>query len=307
MSLRSRLVYTLLRIIRRKQRFASVAGLRAAIARDRRAGRVEPSRRMVRRLRVQCHELRGSPVYTLAPRREAGAGHVLYLHGGAYVFGIARQHWQFLARLVDRLGCTITVPLYPLAPEHTHEDALALAVRVYRDLARAVAPSELTLMGDSAGGGMSLALAQLLAGERLPQPAHVVLLAPWLDATMSDPATASLEPLDPMLAAPGLVEAGRMYAGRDDPRDPRISPLYGRLDGLAPLSLFVGTRDILLVDARRLRARAAAEGVPLDYLELDGMFHGWVVLPLPEAAQVVEQITAIVARTPRYTQTLRQA
>jgi acetyl esterase/lipase len=307
MSLRGRVFYLVFRILRRKRRFASAAALRASIAEARRVGRAEPSRCLASRLRVQKHAVDGCPVYTIGPRRDPGPRHVLYLHGGAYVFGIVKQHWQFVGRLVDRLGCTVTVPLYPLAPEHTHEDALALLLRIYRDLLREVSPPVLTIMGDSAGGGLGLALAQLLADHALPQPGNIVLLSPWLDVTMSAPGLAALEPLDPVLAAPGLVEAGRMWAGERDPRDPRISPLNGRLEGLAPISLLIGTRDLFLADARRLRERAAREGAKLEYREFERMYHAWIFLPMPEAARAAEQIDAILERTPHDTQARRRA
>lgn len=169
-----------------------------------------------------------------------------------------------------------------------------MLLQLYRDLVTETDPDDLTLMGDSAGGGLALALAQELRNKRLPQPARVLLLSPWLDVTMTNSDIAQLDRRDPMVSVPGCIAAGRMYAGGLDPCDPRISPLNGDLRGLAPITLFIGTRDVLVSDCRKLRARAPVEGVPLDYHESEGMLHDWMLLELPESEPALEQIIALV-------------
>jgi acetyl esterase/lipase len=115
-------------------------------------------------------------------------------------------------------------------------------------------------MGDSSGGGICLALAQRLREENLPQPRRIVLLAPWLDASLSNPEIAALDNIDPFLDEDGLKYAGSVYARDVDPKNYLVSPLYGSLRGLARVTLFIGTCDILFPDCRKLRDLAAAEG-----------------------------------------------
>jgi epsilon-lactone hydrolase len=297
-SLQSRLLKVLLRLTRRKRRFASTANLRAALARMGRHRDSAPPLGLLARLDVSRYTVRGSPVYLLAPSDGSGDRHVLYLHGGAYVDGMVKPHWQFLERLVDASGCSVTVPLYPLAPEHTHADVFDLVRPVYRALASAVPPGKLVLMGDSAGGGMALALAQSLLSERLAQPARIVLMSPWLDVTLSNPRIGELEPIDPLLAVPGLREAARRYAGDSDLRDPMISPINGPLAGLAPITLFTGTHELLLADARRFRETATAQGAALTYFEYPDMVHAWPLLPLPEARRAMRQIVEAIGGGP---------
>ena len=149
-------------------------------------------------------------------------------------------------------------------------------------------------MGDSAGGGLALALAQSFRDEGHPQPARIVLISPWLDVTMTEPRLEHQDARDPYLGATGLAEAGRRYAGPLDESDPRVSPLNGSMEGLAPIAVFIGTRDVLLPDARRLRKAAAAADVPIDYHEHDGMIHNWPMRRLPEAHQALTQLTHFI-------------
>ncbi len=141
---------------------------------------------------------------------------------------------------------------------------------------------------------MTLVLAQEPRAAKRPQPANLVLLSPWLDITMRDPAIATIDRRDPYLSSPGLMEAGRLYAGSLDPCGPRLSPLFGELAGLGRISLFTGTRDVLYSDARRLRAEAARCGIDIDYIEYEDMFHGWMLQAIPEARQATRQLIDIL-------------
>jgi acetyl esterase/lipase len=149
-------------------------------------------------------------------------------------------------------------------------------------------------MGDSSGGGISLALAQLLREKRREQPRNVILLSPWLDASLSNPEIPAFDKIDPFLGIEGLKYAAGIYVRDVDPKHYLVSPVYGSLKDLAPISLFVGTRDILLPDCRKLRDRAAAEGVALNYREYEAMLHDWMLISLPESKQALKEIVEII-------------
>ena len=110
--------------------------------------------------------------------------HVLYTHGGAYVSPLSEPHWEIVGQLIEAGGAAVTVATYPLAPEHTHEAAYQLLERVYRGLLTRVPHERIVLCGDSAGGGLALGQALYYRDRSLPTAGHVVLLAPWLDATL---------------------------------------------------------------------------------------------------------------------------
>lgn len=288
-----------LRLVRRKQRFSSAQALHEEIRRRRVAGRAYPSRRLLARHAVSEERIAGMEVCTVQPRGGPAHGearHILYLHGGGYVFDIVSQHWDFIGKLVDALGCAVTVPIYPLAPEHNHRDVFAGMLPLWQALQQRYPGADLTVMGDSAGGGMALALAQLLRDGGQPLPRRLVLLSPFLDATGENPGIDALEPFDPMLSRPGGIECGRVYAGPDPVTLPQVSPMYGVQRGLPPTTLFIGTHDILLPDCRKFRQMADEQGLALRYHEAEGMFHVWMLLPMPEAhAAFAEIVRAVLA------------
>ncbi|MBX3204748.1 MAG: alpha/beta hydrolase [Labilithrix sp.] len=295
-SLLSHVLVAALRLQRRRRPFTDLRALRAKIAEERRSADPTPPRSLPSRCAIAERQVAGARVYTLSPRGGArSAHHVIYLHGGCYLFEIDPYHWRFCAALVRTLGCEVTVPIYPLAPEHGVDDALRVATATYRDVATRFEGRRMTLMGDSAGGGMALALAQRLDAEGLPQPKDLVLLAPWVDVAMDNPAIADVEARDPWLARPGLVEAGRMYAKGADARDPRVSPLHGELTKLGALSIFIGTRDLLLPDARLLAARAREAGTATTLFEYEHMVHDFMLVDLlPEAKRAFADIASVL-------------
>jgi monoterpene epsilon-lactone hydrolase len=132
--------------------------------------------------------VRGFPVWSLAVAGTTPGRTVLYLHGGGYVGGVDRFHWLYVTRLARRLGVRVVLPAYPLAPEHTWRDALPPLVDLVEQVAIA-SPQGVVLMGDSAGGGLALALAQQVARRPGPQPTSLVLVSPWLDLTGGTPGT----------------------------------------------------------------------------------------------------------------------
>lgn len=297
-SLRGRMLIAALRLTRAGKPFSSAAALRESIRKSQQPARDRPPAALGRRHRVGCREIHGRPVYTIRPRAAGTSRHVMYLHGGAYVHQIQRDHWKFLSRLIDETGCTVTVPLYPLAPENHPRDTFSMVLAAHDTAFAGTASHDKVLMGDSAGGALALVLARALGAAGGVEPKEVVLISPWLDVTMTDPWARELDPSDPYLGVAGLTEAGRLYAGDLDRTDPLISPLYAPAATPGELSLFIGTRDVLLADARRFRTRCAAEGVALEYHEFAGMFHAWPLADIPEARRARGDLVRIVNRPP---------
>jgi len=289
-SIQSRAITVLLHLLRTKR---TVNRLRQRVAAGDRTY-TEPSKRLRRKHQISKREINGHLVWTIAPKANAGDKHVIYLHGGVYVNSFAAQHWTLMSKLVQALSCTVIAPNYPHAPEHYVHDVFALLLPLYRELAARVGSSNIVVMGDSSGGGISLALAQRLRDEGLDQPGHVILLSPWLDATLSNPEIAEVDKIDPFLGVEGMKYGGEVYARDVDPRSYLVSPLYGSLKDLAPISLFIGTRDILYPDCRKLRDKAATEGARLNYRQYDGMVHNWMLGPMPEAKQAIKEIQEII-------------
>ena len=291
-SIRARLVDLALPLLGIKRFFAEPDRLDERIAKLRARRPVRPRAKWHKRFDIREFASRGFPVVTIEPRGGArpGAPHLFYLHGGGYVMDIAAVHWDTVADLCERLGASATVPIYPLAPENKAPEVLAAMHSLYLELAARHGAQNITVMGDSAGGGMSLALAQMLKADGGPMPGSLVLYSPWLDATATAEGQRAIERRDRMLAVSGLEACGAMYSGDLARDDPRVSPLFGDLEGLPPIAIFSGTSDILIVDGRRLAKRLDEPGMPEHvYYEYKDMFHVWMLLPVPEAKQARSQ------------------
>jgi len=135
------------------------------------------------RVDIERRESSGRAVHILSPKSGIGSSLVLFLHGGSYIVNATRPHWKFLVHLVEKAGCSILAPDYPLAPEYCYSDAYTMLIELYRDLLGISPRPNIALMGDSAGGGLALGLAEMIRDERMTQPKAVIMLSPWLDVT----------------------------------------------------------------------------------------------------------------------------
>lgn len=253
-----------------------------------------PPEALARQIPITRSDFEGWPVYTVTPRRGEADGQVLFIHGGGYVTQIVPWHWEFAARLAEHAHRTVTVPVYPLAPQHTHRDVFPVLTRLYQELTVGQDMNRFAVAGDSAGATIALALVQSLPPQAA-RPGDLILLSPWLDATMTNPEIAAIEPLDPMSATADLKALGRAWAGPDAPSIARVSPVNGPLDNLGRVTVYTSTRDILSPDARRLQRLADEAGTSIDLREYQGMLHDWMIMPVPEAMQVMTEITGILS------------
>ena len=226
-----------------------------------------------------------------APRDRA----ILLIHGGAYLVGSARAYRGLASQIASRAGVATFVLDYPLAPEHPFPAAYDSVVAACRWLVTQ-GVEQLALVGDSAGGG--LALAALSVGDVSARVASVVVLSPWVDlalqgASLSDPATR-----DPIFKAPMLAGAVATYLADADPRDGRASPLYAVPERLPPIAIQVGTEELLLDDARRYAAAAAAKGGTVQLDIFDGLHHVFqrAVSELPSAGRALDRAAAFMSR-----------
>jgi epsilon-lactone hydrolase len=231
-------------------------------------------RRLRDRYNVERRDLEGHPVFLVAPRGPKPRAHILYTHGGGYVDALLGAHWSIIARLAQH--AIVTVPLYPLAPEHSYRAAYNLLERLYSNTIESVPAGQVALCGDSAGGGLALGQALHYRDRGLPLPGRLILFSPWLDLTMCNSDALALEDKDVMLARPGMIQAGLWWAGGEDRRSPLLSPIFGDLSGLPPIDVFQGTHDVLLADARKLKEAVVTAGGSISLHEYAGAFHVFV-------------------------------
>ncbi len=227
--------------------------------------------------------------------RAAGASDdrvVLYFHGGGYVMGSVATHRGLTAGISRAAGARVLSVDYRLAPEHPYPAAVEDGVAAYRFLReQGVAPGQLAVAGDSAGGGLTIATLLALREVGEPLPACGVCISPWVDLTQGGESMETKADEDPLVGREVLQQMADAYVADGDPRAPTASPCFADLAGLPPLLIQVGTAETLLDDARSLADRAKTSGVDVVLEEWDQMIHVWHAFEvlLPEAKQAIDR------------------
>ena len=191
-----------------------------------------------------------APAEWLRPPGAVAGRVVLYLHGGGYVIGSPRSHRHLAAAIAAAGQASALLLDYRLAPEHPYPAAVDDAAAAYRWLLdQGVAPGQVVIAGDSAGGGLTVATLLALRDARLPQPAGGVCISPWVDLTCSGASYRTRAEADPIVQRASVEEMARAYLGSAAPRTPLASPLFADLRGLPPLLIHVGSDEVLLDDS----------------------------------------------------------
>jgi acetyl esterase/lipase len=236
-----------------------------------------------------------APAEWLRPASAEPGRVVLYLHGGGYVIGSPRSHRHLAAAIASAARASTLLLDYRLAPEAPFPAAVDDATGAYRWLlAQGVAPGRITIMGDSAGGGLAVATLLALRDAGVPVPAAGVCISPWVDLTCSGASYASRAAVDPMVKRESVEMMARAYLGTASPTHPLASPLFADLAGLPPLLVQVGDDEVLLDDAVQLveRTRKAGGAATLDVW--DRMVHvwHWFTTMLDESPAAIDRIAA---------------
>jgi len=291
LSKRARFLAFILRRSKIKQRLGNFETGLKLVKLDHKNGQPRPSRWLRRNCVIEETVVDGRKVYRLTPKPGATAHHIFYLHGGGYAFNIAIVHWWLIAKMIKATGVSVTVPLYPLAPDHDWSTSYPFVMQAFDAAATKYGAQNITIMGDSAGGGYSMGVSQMLRDQGKPLPRKIVLLSPWLDVTASDPRQLEIDKNDLFLSVAGAQFAGQFWAGEgNDPREFPVSPLFASIETLPPITVFTGTYDILYADALRLEAKAKDAGISLQMHIGNEMQHVWMLFPIREAKPAVQQI-----------------
>jgi acetyl esterase/lipase len=249
--------------------------------------------------RVESVNVDGIPAEWIRPPDTDAEHMVLYMHGGGYVLGSLKSHRDLVARLATASGVRSLLFEYRLAPEHVFPAAFDDALAIYRWLlANGTKPEQIVLVGDSAGGGLILALLQNLRESNRAMPAGAVLLSPWTDLVGTVESRTTREAADPIFSAQIVNFLAGLYAGTQEKHNPLISPIYADLHGFPPLHIEVGRDEVLLDDSLQIAEHARATHVPVELVVWDDMWHVFQHYSsfLPEGQQSLEQIGRFIRR-----------
>ncbi|MBT4729447.1 MAG: alpha/beta hydrolase [Bacteroidetes bacterium] len=218
--------------------------------------------------------------------------HIVFFHGGAYVAEAMKGHRILIEKLALIYHFKVSFIDYPLAPENDATLCLQMIQQAYIELIAANLNDEFYLLGDSAGGGLALSLLQLLRdNNRTIRPKKTVLLSPWLDISMSNPEILNFVDKDVLLSLSGLNECAKLYAREMDLKNPKVSPIYGNLENLSEIKVFVSTHELFYPDCSLLKSKIdSVQGSTIDLSFKKEMIHDWLVLPIPESDETIQEV-----------------
>lgn len=218
-------------------------------------------------------------------RSEPSNSLLLFIHGGAFISGPAKHHWDTTKEILELTNQTVWMCDYPKAPEHKIQEISENMDKVYQIALESYPANQITLIGDSVGGSLITALVQRLVLKSIPLPLKIILVSPVMDASMSNPQIKQLDKNDPMLSKVGVLSAKKMCAGNTDLKDAMISPLYGSFEKFPQTILFLATNDITYPDQKLAEKKFIDAGINLETIEGKNMPHIWPFLPVMKEAK----------------------
>ncbi len=235
---------------------------------------------------LKTEKFMGRNIFIVTPKnKEKTDKRILYFHGGSYVAEATKQHWDFIEKIVNDTGATVILPDYPLTPKYNYKDVFKMVTPLYQEIIERVDPSNLIIMGDSAGGGLALALEEKVGKQNLPMPAKTILISPWLDVRLTNPRIDEVQKNDKQLKKETLKLAGIAYSGgREEDNNTEeginsylVNPIEGDLSKLKNVVILTGTYDILNPDVHKLKQKAEEVGVTIEIKEYEQATHIWVI------------------------------
>ena len=237
------------------------------------------------------------PCQWVIPRNANHDKVILYLHGGGYAVGSTQTHRALVGEIAKQAGYCAMIPEYRLAPENPYPAAVEDALWCYEWLLdTGHLPENIIIAGDSAGGGLALATMLAALEREVPMPAASVLIAPWVDLTVSQESVFKHIDQSPMLYLKEMRAWATNYAGEYPVDFPLVSPLYANLEGLPPLLIQVSDSEVLVDEDLKLAEKAREYGVDVDLQVFEGLLHVWHIYwrYLGEAREAIEKIVKFI-------------
>ncbi len=241
------------------------------------------------------HNLQNFNIYNTAiteiKNNEIGSNLLLFVHGGAFISGPAKHHWDTLQKIVNKTNHTVWMCDYPKAPENKILEISKNIDLIYAAALEKYTAQQITLIGDSVGGTLITALTQRLISTNSETPSKIILISPVMDASMSHPKIDDIDKTDPMLSKLGVLSAKKMCIHNEDLKNSMISPLYGSFKGFPKTILCLADNDITYPDQLLAVEKLTKNNIDIDIIRGDHMPHIWPLLPMmKEATTALEEV-----------------
>lgn len=240
---------------------------------------IAPPKSLQKSVDIDTILVSGNKVYSLQQKLNNPTDTIYYLHGGGFTCGMSMIQWDIIGYLIDKLNYKVIVPDYPLVPDVNYKDIYAFIVDIYKYISDI--EGRLFVVGDSAGASLVLGLSQYIKKDDLRMPEHLVLISPWMDVSMKNPQIAAIQPLDPTLDVRGLDFIAKLYSDGNY-KNPLVSPIYGDYSKVCPMTLLIGTRDILYPDCKLFNEKCISQNIPLSYYAYKNMVHLFPLFDTPQ-------------------------
>lgn len=295
-SYKSFLVEQLLRITRSKRAFSTVEGAKhaQAIIRYETQGLHHKLNHQLDN-KVERYDQDNTTTYIIKPQTDSVQDIVLYIHGGAWFKDPLQGHFDFVDQLATELSATVIMPIYQKVPHADYRETFNMLSEIYDWIVSSYRMnSKIILMGDSAGGQIALAFAQLLKSNGISQPDEIVLISPVLDATLNNPEVAKYEKVDPLLGVQGLTYFLKQWAGDLSLEHNILSPINGDLTGVGHITVIIGTKELLYPDALRLSTKLNHYNIAHEFIVGYNQFHIYPIFNIPERRQTIKKLKRIL-------------
>lgn len=232
-----------------------------------------------------CNFKIANTLITEIKQKEPSNKLLLFIHGGAFISGPAKHHWDTIKAIHQHTNQTIWMCDYPKAPENKIIALSANIDKVYHKALEIYQAKQITLIGDSVGGTLVTALMQRLVQKSLELPLKIILVSPVMDATMSNPKIDTIDKIDPMLSKVGVLSAKKMCAGNSDLKNEMISPINGSFNKFPTTILFLAKKDITYPDQQLVVQKLINAKIDIEVIEGENMPHIWPFLPVMKEAK----------------------
>lgn len=247
---------------------------------------------------VKDEEKYGMQVFTWNDKKDPDQKVIYYFHGGAYVFQPTSFHFLAVDNIAKSLDAKVVLLVYPKAPLCTYKDAYPPLLSLYKEMLESVSsPKQITMMGDSSGGGLALGMGVYIKENELSQPKDIILLSPWIDIFTQHPDMHEIYENDPMLDSWLPSRIALLWSdGAENLRHPLVSPTFADVSGLATITISIGTRDILFPSVRLFHEKLKDLGIPHNMTVAENQNHVYQLYPTLEGWRARKHIKATIEK-----------
>lgn len=256
----------------------------------RKKNRIFPPTFLKKHFDIQTISIENGYLYHIESKNHTNSTHIVYIHGGAFIRGPLIQHWSFIKHLIHECNVSVSLLIYPKTPEHHYKQVYDFLSSCLHAISKNYKLEDTIWMGDSSGASLVMGLMQISP----VQPKQLILLFPWLDITLRNPAIDSLEDKDPILSRSALIQIGEWFSNGEKLNHPLLSPKYASIKGWPPINIISGTYDILYPDIKEFHAQQVAMGNDVNLYRFEKMIHGFTHISIPEAKKAMLIIKKLI-------------